>query len=77
MNFQNLYELLSKSVTDLITSNITLEFANHSNINAIFSTSGKREFIFENIKCDILISHGILSKYKWTIDFERMVYLFE
>ena len=63
-------------MTDLITSNITLEFANHSNINAIFSTSGKREFIFENIKCDILISH-VLSKYKWTIDFERMVYLFE
>ena len=76
-NFKPDYELLSKSVTDLITSNITLEFANHSNINAIFSTSGKREFIFENIKCDILISHGVLSKYKWTIDFERMVYLFE
>lgn len=76
-NFKPDYELLSKSVTDLITSNITLKFANHVNNNAIFSTSGEREFIFEDIKCDLLISHGILSKYKWTIDFERMVYLFE
>ena len=76
-NFKPDYELLSKSVTDLITSNITLKFANHVNNNAIFSTSGERELIFEDIKCDLLISHGILSKYKWTIDFERMVYLFE
>ena len=76
-NFKPDYELLSKSVTDLITSNITLKFANHVNNNAIFSTFGEREFIFEDIKCDLLISHGILSKYKWTIDFERMVYLFE
>ena len=47
------YELLSKSVTDLITSNITLKFANHVNNNAIFSTSGEREFIFEDIKCGL------------------------
>lgn len=54
----------------------TVEFAGHVNENALITLSAL-DFKFNDVKCDFLISHGIIKEYAWTIDFENMEYMFK
>lgn len=66
-------ELESMQVTK---TDDTLEFAGNINDNALVILSDS-DFKFNDVKCDFLVSHGIIKKYAWTIDFENMVYMFK
>ena len=47
------------------------------NENVILSLSGSGDFSFGGIMCDLLVSHGVIKNYAWTIDFENMKYMFK
>lgn len=66
-------ELQSMKVTK---TDDKLEFAGLVNENALVTLSSQ-DFKFNDIKCDFLISHGIINKYAWTIDFDNMEYMFK
>ena len=57
-------------------TNDVLNFAGMDNENVVLSLSN-REFSFGGIKCDLLVSHGIIKNYAWTIDFENMIYIYK
>jgi hypothetical protein len=55
----------------------TLSFAGLDNENVVLSQSGTGDFSFGGIKCDLLVSHGVIKNYAWTLDFENMIYMFK
>lgn len=57
-------------------TNDTLSFAGLNNENVVLSRSGIGDLSFGGIQCDLLISHGLLKNYAWTIDFDNMEYMF-
>ena len=58
-------------------TNDILSFAGIENKNVAFSEGSSDGLSFGGVECDLLISHGIISKYAWTIDFETMTYSFK
>jgi hypothetical protein len=64
------------STRALTATNDVLNFAGIDNKNVILSLSGSGDFSFGGIKCDLLVSHGVIKNYAWTIDFENMKYVF-
>jgi len=64
------------STTAVTATNDVLNFAGMDNENVLLSLSN-REFSFGGIKCDLLVSHGIIKNYAWTIDFENMKYIYK
>ena len=67
----------STSTRAVTATNDVLNFAGIDNENVILSLSGIDEFSFGGIMCDLLVSHGVLKHYAWTIDFENMKYIFK
>ena len=65
------------STRAVTATNDVLNFAGIDNENVILSLSGIDEFSFGGIMCDLLVSHGVLKHYAWTIDFENMKYIFK
>ncbi|MDD9880619.1 MAG: retroviral-like aspartic protease family protein [Candidatus Marinimicrobia bacterium] len=65
------------STRAVTATNDVLNFAGVDNENVILSLSGIDEFSFGGIMCDLLVSHGVLKHYAWTIDFENMKYIFK
>lgn len=65
------------STRAVTATNDVLNFAGIENENVILSLSGIDEFSFGGIMCDLLVSHGVLKHYAWTIDFENMKYIFK
>ena len=64
------------STRAVTATNDVLNFAGMDNENVLLSLSN-REFSFGGIKCDLLVSHGIIKNYAWTIDFENMIYIYK
>ncbi len=65
------------STNKVTATNDILNFANMDNENVVLSLSGSGDFSFGGIKCDLLVSHGVIKNYAWTIDFENMEYMFK
>ena len=65
------------STRGVTATNDVLSFAGMDNENVILSLSGSGEFSFGGIKCDLLVSHGVIKNYAWTIDFENMKYVYK
>lgn len=65
------------SAMSITPTSDTLAFANREHTQVMLSLSGQGSFSFGGIACDLLISHGVLHTYAWTLDFERMVYMFK
>ena len=65
------------STRAVTATNDVLNFAGIDNENVILSLSGIDDFSFGGIMCDLLVSHGVLKNYAWTIDFENMKYIFK
>lgn len=64
------------STNKIIETNLNLTFAGIDHKNSYLSICNK-EFNFGGINNEILISHGVLKNYIWTIDFERMNFTFK
>ena len=82
MSAEKMKELKIKERKETGTLKVTgtddlLEFAGIKNENVALSLSGSDEFNFGGIMCDLLVSHGVISKYAWTIDFDSMTYSFK
>jgi len=65
------------STRAVTATNDVLNIAGIDNENVILSLSGIDNFSFGGIMCDLLVSHGVLKHYSWTIDFENMKYIFK
>jgi hypothetical protein len=65
------------STRAVTATNDVLNFAGLDNENVKLSLSGSGDFSFGGIKCDLLVSHGVIKNYAWTIDFENMEYMFK
>jgi hypothetical protein len=65
------------STRAVTATNDVLNFAGMDNENVILSLSGSDDFSFGGIMCDLLVSHGVIKNYAWTIDFENMKYMFK
>jgi hypothetical protein len=65
------------STRAVTATNDVLNIAGMDNENVILSLSGSDDFSFGGIMCDLLVSHGVIKNYAWTIDFENMKYMFK
>ena len=65
----------STSVTKITPTTHSISFAGNNHGNVLLSKS-IAEFEFGGVKCDLLISHGVIKNYAWTLDFEKMLYTF-
>lgn len=65
------------SALDVTATDDTLHFAGLDNEHVVLSLSSTGNFSFSAITCDLLISHGVIKNYAWTIDFENMEYMFK
>jgi predicted aspartyl protease len=65
------------STRAVTATNDILTIAGMDNENVILSLSGSGDFSFGGIMCDLLVSHGVIKNYAWTIDFENMKYMFK
>ncbi len=57
-------------------TNDTITFAGVSHSKVALSANSGTEFKFGGVYCDLLISHGILKRYAWTIDFRKREFQF-
>ncbi len=78
MDLLNVEEKDSAKVMEVTKTNDTLEFAGLVNENALITLNPRDEgFVFNGINNHLLVSHGVISKYAWTIDFDNMEYIFK
>ena len=67
--------LPSKKIGNTLAFVECISFAGNNHGNVLLSKS-ITEFEFGGVKCDLLISHGVIKNYAWTLDFEKMLYTF-
>ena len=76
MNNLGIIEKDSTSTTKITVTNDIIQFAGITRDNVLLSRSTTKPFEFGGVKCDLLISHGLIKDYAWSIDFKNMTYTF-
>ena len=66
----------STSITTITKTNDNISFAGMSHDNVLLSLSSNPHE-FGGINCDLLISHGLIQNYAWSINFDEMTYTFK
>lgn len=77
MELLNIEEMNETENNKVTPTDDTLEFAGTTNKNVLLSLGGKGGYTFGGIKCQLLVSHGVLKNYAWTIDFDNMEFMFK
>lgn len=77
MELLNIAEKDSTASRSITSTDDTLEFAGTIHENVVLSLGPEEGFKFGGIECQLLISHGIIKNYAWTINFDEMEYMFK